>query len=137
MKELEMGDIVEVKAYNWKLWESRIFIKHGKNNGIICVDGSCNTAFKNGENFETAYWEKEEWRFPEEKSYRHFTWEERDILRDKWIKHKDNTHEAQIVEFSMYNEVHFVQTRSKQISFKKLLEDYTTLNGDVLGVEEK
>lgn len=137
MKELTMGDIVEVKAIIDKSWGSRIFIKHGKDNGIICVGLGNEEKFNYGKSFETTFWKKEEWRFPEEKSYRHFTWEERDILRDKWIKHKDNEHEAQIVEFSTYNEVHFVQTRSKQISFKKLLEDYTTLNGDVLGVEEK
>jgi hypothetical protein len=137
MKELKMGDIVEVKAYNWKLWESRIFIKNGLNGGVICVNEMSKDNFDEGKDFITTLWKKEEWRIPEEKSYRSFTWEERERLRGIGIKRKDGTHEATIIEFSIFNGVPFVHTSLRQIAFRQLLEDYTTLNGDVLGVEEK
>ena len=64
MKELKMGDVVEV-LNNDGCWEDGIFITYGKYPySIICVSQHNIKLFKEGEGFKTLLWKDSEWRFP-------------------------------------------------------------------------
>lgn len=60
----KMGDIIEVKNTKAENWKSRIFIKEGKDNSVICVYGPEEGVFKGGTAFATCTWYC--WRWPEE-----------------------------------------------------------------------
>jgi hypothetical protein len=86
-KELKMGDIVEVAFHcDGVVWNESIFVKYGIDNSIIVVQSSDNTKFLAGEPFDTFKYTSGHWRIPKQKTYRPFTWEEREQLRGKWVK---------------------------------------------------
>lgn len=69
MKELKIGDKVEVLNYVANRWESRIFVKYGMNDGVICVNKKNEKYFYTGQDFVTVYWNKDEWRYISEKIF--------------------------------------------------------------------
>ena len=138
-KELKIGDRIEVKVgVNMTSWEPATFIKYGEAGSVICVYGAHEENYSKGRSFAAFLQEAGSWRIPEEKTYRPFTWEERDQLRGKWVK-KKNKEDKEDIEgmidglsmdfdrFLIYFSVYFVTNN-------ELLDWYTFLDGSPCGV---
>ena len=125
-EELKMGDKVEV-FYGGGGFIKRIFVKYGKNDGVICVSEDSEEQFLRGEYFLTNYFS--EWRIPEEKKYRPFTFKDRELFRGKWVKRKFGCFEDMLDIIDEYT--------SGGIKYIELFEDYTFLDGSPCGVQEK
>ena len=123
MKELKMGD--EVEIYGNDEWEKRIFVKKGQCNGIICVHSETEGMFKNDKSFHTTWWKK--WRIPEEKKYRPFTFEDRELFLGRWVKNKNNNTEIALNIISL--------TTVENCDYEFLLSNYTFLDGSPCGKE--
>jgi hypothetical protein len=59
-KKLKIGDIVQINFYD--TWEDIIFIKHGRDGSIVCVEQSHSNRFKLGNAFNTIKITKDNWR---------------------------------------------------------------------------
>ena len=129
-EELKMGDKVEV-FYGGGGFIKRIFVKYGKNDGVICVSEDSEEQFLKGEYFLTNYFS--EWRIPEEKKYRPFTWEDRELFREKWVKVKHGVIERLILEFDETK----IKAGVDLNDYKSLFDYYTFLDGSSCGVEVK
>ena len=134
MKKLKMGDKVQV-FFNDTWDNERIYIKDGKDSGIICVDRVYNKKYKIGESFITVFWKKDEWRHIEEKTLVPFEWEDRDILWDKKIKDKDGTTETKIDYFRIGTSDWIGLSNGNAIAPYFLLKDYVFINekGEEIG----
>ena len=142
-KELKMGDRIEIEVGLAGIitWEPATFIKHGRTGSAICVYGLHEDKYFNRLPFRTISKDAGSWRIPEEKTYRPFTWEERDQLRGKWVK-KKNKEDKEDIEgmidglsmdfggFLIYFSVYFVTNN-------ELLDWYTFLDGSPCGVPVK
>jgi len=137
MKELKMGDIVEVCVVKYnsleEIWEPYIFIKMGINNTVIVVKKEDEQDYKDGWGFnifktDIAF----KWRIPEESKYRPFTFEDRELFKDKWIKYKNNENEVEIRlcfvdKFSVFS--------NELYTYEELLRCFTFLDGSPCGVK--
>ena len=91
MSDLKIGDEIFVSNYNHddieaRQREKRIFIKHGKNNGVICVRSDSEEEYADGIKFSVHFWRY--WKRIPKKKYIPFTWEDRDKLKGRWVKEK-------------------------------------------------
>ena len=131
-KELKMGDEVEVLIDPYRdIWDKKIFVKLGNCGSAIVVSAYSTYEFKHGESFSTKqYYSK--WRIPKQKTYRPFTWEERDQLRGKWIKRKTSDLECCVTVIN--TEGIFL---GKTLPFCYLFENYTFLDGSPVGKLEE
>jgi len=127
-KELKMGDEVEVLIDPYRdIWDKKIFVKLGNCGSIIVVSAYSTYEFKHGESFSTKqYYSK--WRIPKQKTYRPFTWEERDQLGGKWVKCKASGSEYCITVIHA-NGVYLGLT----LPFSFLFNNYTFLDGSPVG----
>jgi hypothetical protein len=134
MKELKMGDLVEIRTVG--SWGERIFIKHGFN-GIVVVHPKDRGRYCNGYGFVSNFFSGGQWRRIKEKTYRPFTWEERDQLCGKWIKHKDDDNSIYMI---IQIEKDGIYTGDFYRDYKELLEwffcDIEGETGLPVGVEE-
>ena len=147
-KELKMGDVVEVLVKTgFEAWVKRIFIKYG-DNVIIVVSNLYEINYLKGSSFDTEKFNDGDWRRIKEDTYRPFTWEERDLLRSKWVKGKniqDDLYEmieSQIHSFfSIEREGDDFEwiflAKGFHISPKKLLEGFVFVDGSPCGVKEE
>jgi hypothetical protein len=123
---LKMGDIIQIE-YPRNNWENRIFIKEGQNDGVIAVREPCRSFF-NGGRFDTCFWTKDEWRRKPEPKYVPFKWEDRNQLRDRWIRHKiNNKKEFRISVIKEEYDIMMIEVsfdRLRAFSAGVLLEDY-------------
>lgn len=71
--EPKMGDEVLVSV-SGKEWRSRIFIKKGNDDSVICVAYGQEEDYHQGRLFDLVYWEY--WKWPEEEQVPEYTWEE-------------------------------------------------------------
>ena len=131
-KELKMGDEVEVLIDPYRdIWDKKIFVKLGNCGSIIVVSAYSTYEFKHGESFSTKqYYSK--WRIPKQKTYRPFTWEERDQLRGKWIKRKTSDLECCVTVINTEG----IFLGGKTLPFCYLFENYTFFDGSPCGVKE-
>jgi hypothetical protein len=96
---LKMGDLVEVDLDYAGIWKERIFIKDAIDNGIFCVMVDMERNFKCGKMFGLCLWHDGQWRKKRKLRYRRYTWEEKEILRDKWLKLKNTNIERKVIGF--------------------------------------
>jgi len=135
-KELKMGDEVEVLIDPYRdIWDKKIFVKLGNCGSIIVVSAYSTYEFKHGESFSTKqYYSK--WRIPKQKTYRPFTWEEREQLRGKWITRKverDNPNPEYCIAIINNVGIYIGAT----VTFKALYEDFIFLGGSPVGKLEE
>jgi len=136
MSKYKMGEKILVRGFSSNDWNERIFIKDGKNKSAICVMEEEKKKYFSGEDFMTQMWEYHK-KLPEKK-YVPFTWEDRDLLRGRWIKSKEDDKELMIIGFSK-EEVFLIHTDQGDIYHKGVLDFYTFLDGTPCGklVEEE
>ena len=134
--KLEVGCWIEILSAC--RWERRIFVKYGKNGGVICVDPYCENNFLNGGSFKTNWFLKEHWREVKKFSYRPFTWEEREQLCDMWVLDKNGSNHSYKITGLFINNKGFPSAvyGGCRITFQKLFERYTFSDGSIIGVEE-
>jgi hypothetical protein len=132
MKELELGDMVEVLFNDW---QPRIFIKYGKNDGVICVCFEDEEKFFKEEHFETSFWGKDHWRMPEEKEYVPFTREDVEQLMGRLIKPKNRMERDVFLITEMDEDEVYVSKR--YISYETLLHLYEFYDGTPCGKLKK
>ena len=131
MKELKIGDEVEVPSCG--TWTKVIFIKYSENDSIICVHSHEGYRFKQGETFSTTKYLKGEWRTIKEPTYRPFTFEDREVFRNKWIKHKEYNDEYLILSCSCLE----IRTSTGDLRYDTIFNKYIFLDGSPCGVEIK
>ena len=135
-KELKMGDVVEVLVKTgFEAWVKRIFIKYG-DNSIIVVSNLHEMNYLKGSSFDTEKFNDGDWRRIKEDTYRPFTWEERDLLRSKWVIKKFNKKEFIINQFDIES-VSWIGCNGFCCSAYQLLDMYTFLDGSPCGVREE
>jgi len=146
-KELKMGDIVEIHETqitrdrldmysHFTSWVESVFVKYGEDDSIIVVDERSRNNFLGGEAFTTKKYSKPLWRIPKQKTYRPFTWEEREQLRGKWITRKverDNPNPEYCITIINNVGIYIGAT----VTFKELYEDFIFLDGSPVGKLEE
>ncbi len=133
MKELKIGDVVEVK-HSFNRWISRIFVKYGKDNGIIVVHYQYEIEYKTGMIFYTEFCEDESWRHKQEPKYIPFTFEDRELLKGRWIKDKYKSKLIKQILLIVENRIHTVLGI---ISYELLLDNYIFVDGTPCGKKIK
>ena len=132
-KELPLPRIIEVSYSNENNWLKRVVFTF-KNNKAICWNKA--ETLEEAENvYESIMWEK--WREIEEPKYRPFTWKDRDLIRNKWIRLKNNPHiEFQIHKINLdTNNCLYVKINSTYINHELLLNNYEFIDGTPCGVK--
>ena len=129
MKELKIGDKVEVLIGS--KWKERIFIKFGKESGVMCLIDGDEAAFNNDDTFKTVFWDK--WRFIEEPEYHPFTRDDDwvNALKGKWIKSK--IEHGSVFMITNYNTK---MLSFNTLSFDDLFNDFLFDDGSIIGVKE-
>ncbi len=146
MKELKMGDIVEIcqAKYNSteEIWKPYIFIKKGKDkdNDIICVKEDNEKDYTDGLNFNTFMTDYTyKWRIPENPKYRPFTFEDRELFRDKWVRNKESGNESLIIGFDTiikdYRGSRVWLGANMNYEYEELFKYFTFLDGSPCGVK--
>jgi len=131
---MNIGDKVEVKEIGGE-WKQLIFVKYGFQDCVICVAPKDEDDFNRGMSFNTWSFQKENWRRPLLKSYRPFTWAERNMLRGRIIKPTFcDTSEFTITDFYRGKVVLF---KGVECTFEELFRCYCFLGGTPCGVEVK
>lgn len=107
---------------------------------VLWVNDS-NVLFKKGDDKGVYLVQNEEHRFeeiPPLKKYRPFNWEEREMIRGKWLKYKETGAEAQVTTIRKYFVNDEVMIYSPSIgTSSELLTNYVFLDtGLPVGVEE-
>ena len=138
MSDLKMGDEIFVSNYNHddiearqiEKREKRIFIKHGKNNGVICVRSESEEEYADGIKFSVHFWRY--WKRIPKKKYIPFTWEDRDKLKGRWVKKKGDRKSEKII-----NNVNgsSVIIGLQFILYDELLENWLFDDGSPIGKE--
>lgn len=138
MRELKIGDKVEIYDDFRKEWQERIFIKFGINDGVICVELYCEDEFYRGGNFTTYYWEKDKWRLIAENKYRPFN--EKDdwvnALKGRWIKRKNYNTISHISLINVDDQIVYMDLDCGYATLKELFDDYVFDDGKIIGVCE-
>ena len=122
-KELKMGDEVEVLIDPYRdIWDKKIFVKLGNCGSIIVVSAYSTYEFKHGESFSTKqYYSK--WRIPKQKTYRPFTWEEREQLRGEWVKWKGADTEHFITTITKTHVILMEKNDEEWVTFQELCDN--------------
>ncbi len=110
-------------------WDSRIFIKYGNTDGIVCVHYGSDHRFYNGMRFDTQYWEKDEWRIKKEPEYIPFTFDDKEQLKGRWIKMIGSGDYLITVTFKEG----ICITDGSTIYYERLLEEYIFDDGSPCG----
>jgi len=126
---MKMGEVIEVRGMGIR-WEKRIFIKEGVG-GVVCVVESHEDRYKDGDDFNTHLWK--EHRKPQKP--KPFTWEDRDLLRDNWLRNKNTGNEYKVDGF-MASCNNWVCLTGSWYSPETLFKSYEFLDGSVCGVAE-
>ena len=132
MKQLKTGDLVRVDDDDKP---TRIWIKPGKDGGAICVSIDYEENYKNGDYFETYFWLKGEWWHLDEKKIFPFEWDDRERLRDKWIKYIGTSNEYKINYFIKGVNIVIGLASGDCLDPDDLLDHYTFLDGSPCGKE--
>ena len=132
MKDLKFGDVVEI--FSNHRWEERIFLHFGKENSVICVSKPTEKSFKNAEDYNTIIWRHGTWRIKKQPEYKPFTFEDREMFRGKWVKHKKFAFECQIACVHASG-VGF--QKEEYTSFKDFFDNYEFIDGVPCGKEIK
>ena len=144
MEKLKMGDTVEIcdTKYNHleENWKSYIFVKMGYANSIIFVLPEDEENYKNGLCFNVMKTNiVHKWRIPEEPKYRPFTFEDRELFKDKWLMKKNNKAEAEYKIIAIYS--HYVLIEETAHSYVDLFNYFIFYfiftDGSPCGVEVK
>ncbi len=132
-KELKIGDIVEVNIEHLyePEWIDAIFIKHGNAGSIICVTGWYRNDYLDGLSFPTNRWEHDVWRIKKEIEYIPFTYEDKELLKGKWIKNKDSDLKSLFLIFSIHEES--IEISGNEFMYVDLLHNYTFDDGTPCG----
>ena len=145
-KELKMGDIVEIHETqitchrlnmysHFTSWVESVFVKYGEDDSIIVVDERNRNNFLDGEAFTTKKYSKPLWRIPKQKTYRPFTWEEREQLRGKWVKWKGADTEHFIT--TITKEKVLLMDKNDWLTFEELCKNCVFVDSGLpCGVEE-
>ena len=128
MNDLKMGDIVEIKCGGG--FEDGIFLKDGKDGGVICVDGDDKERFNNGEHFYVTSWDKSQWRIKEKPVRIPFDESDAEFLIGKAIKIGQDV--FLIVRINNHGAI-IVDGDNCFIGFTYLLQNYTFLKGSPCG----
>jgi hypothetical protein len=132
MEELKMGDLIQVwndddqKKENLK----RKLVKFLKNGAVCCVSVSGEADFDNNDSSFGTYLWKHWQRIPEEK-YIHFAWEDRELLKGKWIKHKKDEKEFLIC--GIYKNGIEITASCHIQKWEMLLKEYEFTDGSPCG----
>jgi hypothetical protein len=133
--EFKTGDIVEVKESNKSAWCERIFLFE-KDSMFYCISNRQEGLYRDNLIFECVPWN--ECRKKPEKKYRPFTWEERDQLRGKWIKEKEQSQDECMIIGLIYKDEAWIDAGELgYFTPEYLLENYIFLDGSSCGVEVK
>ena len=145
-KELKMGDIVEIHETqitrhrldmysHFTSWVESVFVKYGEDDSIIVVDERSRNNFLGGEAFTTKKYSKPLWRVPKQKTYRPFTWEEREQLRGKWVKWKGADTEHFITTITKTHVI--LMEKNDWVTFQELCDNCIFVDSGLpCGVEE-
>ena len=145
-KELKMGDIVEIHETqitrdrldmysHFTSWVESVFVKYGEDDSIIVVDERNRNNFLDGEAFTTKKYLKPLWRIPKQKTYRPFTWEEREQLRGEWVKWKGADTEHFITTITKTHVI--LMEKNDWVTFQELCDNCIFVDSGLpCGVEE-
>jgi len=145
-KELKMGDIVEIHETqitrdrldmysHFTSWVESVFVKYGEDDSIIVVDERSRNNFLGGEAFTTKKYSKPLWRIPKQKTYRPFTWEEREQLRGEWVKWKGADTEHFITTITKTHVI--LMEKNDWVTFQELCDNCIFVDSGLpCGVEE-
>lgn len=125
--------IIEVSHDN-RSWYKRVLvcIKMGK---AICWQDA-ETLEKAEREITLCTWAY--WREIPEPKYRPFTWEDRELLRNKWIRNIGSGMESLIVEFGKTTDGRLVvHTFTSSPVAEVLMEEFEFLDGTPCGISEK
>ena len=133
MSDLKIGDEIFVSDKDnieTRQRVKRIFIKHGKNNGVLCVVDGNKAQYEKGERFYTWWWAY--WKRISPKKYIPFTWEDREKLKGRWVKKKGDRKSEKII-----NNVNGsgVIIGLQFILYDELLKDWLFDDGSPIGKE--
>jgi hypothetical protein len=133
--ELKMGDEVEVR--NGGDWNKRIFIKFGRDGGVICVKGVHELKYKNGSAFEMVYYEKDCWRIPFKKEYIPFDEGDGEKLIGKSIRGKFNKNHFHVILSVISGCVMIAGINGiTKMTYQTLLDRYEFIDNSICGKEK-
>lgn len=126
MSELKLGDKIDIFENNQ--WRERYFIKDGFHGSVIYVNFEYNDNFLEGRGFTASI--SDNWRYIKQKKYRPFTFGDRELFIDKWIRNiNDKNSEYKII--AIHNDCIFLRNF---ISYDYLFSHYEFLDGTPCGV---
>lgn len=122
--------VIEVSNDN-RTWYKRVLVLI-KNYKAICWQHA-ETLEKAEDELTTAFWDF--WREIPKPKYRPFTWEDRDLIKGKWIRPKSGVDDEHLITlFSRAKENRlYVVINTSFIRADKFLEDYEFLDGTPCG----